>query len=83
MTTTAKPATCIYTVDQQVEVLCHDFSQPGFPQVWTRGVVVSVEPIGDAGHWNVNVQVGPTAWKPQIVGRRGGNRNIRPAGGTA
>lgn len=74
----ARPArACRYTVGQAVEVYRCDFSQRPAPLTWMRGVVTEVTPR-DAKLWDVQVRVGE-GWAPQIVGSRGGNKNIRPA----
>lgn len=71
-----------YREGQEVEVFVTDFQTPGFPRVWKRGTVDRIEPIGD-GLTQVFVRRtipgnDHPAWECPIVGKRGGNRNIRP-----
>lgn len=72
-----------YTEGQEVEVMVTDFETPGFPRVWARGTVDRTEAIGDKGLTQVFVRreveghKNPS-WESPIVGKRNGNRNIRP-----
>lgn len=70
-----KPAP--YTTGQTVEVRAHDFKTPGFPIVWHPATVTNVE-AREGGMWDVQVHADKGTWHPQIVGKRGGNSNIRP-----
>jgi hypothetical protein len=72
-----------YEEGQEVEVFDTDFETPGFPRVWMRGTVDRTESMGDNGLTQVFVKRTVAGhenpvWSPQIVGKRGGNRNIRP-----
>ena len=69
---------CRYHPDQQVEVRITDFDTPGFPQVWTPATVTEVSARQD-GLYDVQVRADRGSWHPQIVGKRGGNSNLRPA----
>lgn len=66
-----------YTTGQPVEVLATDFNTPGFPQAWFPGTVTIVE-ARDGGLWDVQVRAENGTWHPQIIGKCGGNRRIRP-----
>lgn len=71
------PQTPRYAVGQLVEILEYDFTIPGFPRTWQRGVVLEIEPVENTKLINVMVRVSDGSYSPQIVGPRGGNRNIR------
>lgn len=66
-----------YTEGQRVETRGIDFDTPGFPEVWMPGTVDRVENWDD-GKSQVFVQRDRGGWSPQIIGKRGGNKNIRP-----
>lgn len=75
---TAAATTSRYSLGQPVEVLKHDFETPGFPIVWTAGTVTTVE-VDDKGMTSLMVVTVDGRFSPQIVGKRGGNRNLRAA----
>ena len=74
MNTKTKPSP--YTTGQRVEVLCHDFTRRDYPRVWLPATVTAVEPR-DGGLWDVMVKTDTGQLQPQIVGKRGGNKNVR------
>ena len=78
MTTTqnTKTATARYAINQVVEVQAFDFEIAGFPMVWMRGTVTEVTPL-DGGLWDIMIVVDGRNFQPQIVGKRGGNKQIR------
>ena len=76
MTTTQLTITR-YTIGQSVEVFVTDFDTPGFPTVWKLGTVTEVAPL-NGGLSDVMVNWSGK-FSPQIVGKRGGNKNIRVA----
>jgi hypothetical protein len=69
------------TIGQTVEVEVTDFTPAGFaaglPKVWVRGVITSVNPIGDKGHMDVMIRTEDGGYQPRIVGKRGGNKTFR------
>ena len=72
-----------YSVGQEVEVFEPDFDTPGFPMVWRRGTVDRIEKVGKDNLDQVFVRSTVAGhehpvWSPQVIGKRGGNRNIRP-----
>ena len=78
MTTTqnTKTATARYSINQVVEVAATDFEIAGFPSVWMRGTVTEVTPL-DGGLWDIMVVTAAGRFVPQIIGKRGGNKQIR------
>lgn len=75
MITTAR--TCRYSPGQAVEVLHRNFAKPGHPQEWTTGYVEWTElQNADRGIWHVHVRTGARRWSQQLVGPRGGNKEI-------
>lgn len=71
-------ATPPYAIGQHVEVLTHNFSKPGMPKEWKHGVVTEVTPQ-DNGRHDVMVTTDDGIRHPQIVGVRGGGKNLRAA----
>ncbi|MBM0205765.1 hypothetical protein JNW90_33430 [Micromonospora sp. STR1s_5] len=69
---------CRYAPGQRVEVLATNFDKPGFPREWTPATVDSVE-LREDGKWDVQVTAANGTAHPQIVGKRGGNKNLREA----
>jgi hypothetical protein len=72
-----------YEDGQEVEVFVTDFETPGFPRVWARGTVDRTQSMGDNGLTQVFVKRTVAGrknpvWESPIIGKRGGNRNIRP-----
>lgn len=76
--TTTKPRTCKYQLGQAVEVEVVDFSTPGMPRVWVAGTVSATRVLNEArGLWDLTVLRVDGALSMQVVGPRGGNKNIR------
>lgn len=65
-----------FSADQRVEVFVHDFATAGFPRVWKPATVTSVDRRED-GKFDVSITRDDGAYAHQIVGVRGGNRNVR------
>lgn len=86
MTNTTAPAKTLsrYTVGQAVEVLITDFSTPGYPEVWTAGVVRDVVPNGRLFDLGISIpsqicRDGSALVQRELVNARGANRKVRPA----
>ena len=67
-----------YAAGHRVEVLRYTFEKAGMPQEWYAGTVGEVEPIGGKGVVDVLVLCDDGTISRQLVGPRGGNKNIRP-----
>jgi hypothetical protein len=65
-----------FSPQQRVEVLASDFNTPGFPKVWFAATVTAVERRED-GKFDVSITREDGVYAHQIVGTRGGNRNVR------
>ena len=65
-----------FSPQQRVEVFVTDFNTPGFPKMWTAATVTAVERRED-GKFDVSITRDDGAYAHQIVGTRGGNRNVR------
>jgi hypothetical protein len=65
-----------YFVGQSVEVFTADFTIPGFPSLWMAAIVTEVSRRDD-GKFDIMTRTPAGAFHPQIVGKRGGNRNLR------
>lgn len=78
MTAPKPPA---YAIGQRVEVQTYNFDKPGHPLEWFPGTVTRAEPIGDPtkGRWDLMVETDDGKRHPQVIGPRGGGKNIRTA----
>lgn len=65
-----------YTLGQSVQVRLHDFKAEGMPLGWVAGTVTAVE-AREGGFTDLMVTSVDGRFSPQIVGKRGGNKNIR------
>lgn len=70
-------AKCKYHEGQAVEVYATTFTGGQYFREWRPATVLGVE-ARDDGMFNVYIQAYDGAYHHQIVGRRGGNRILRP-----
>jgi hypothetical protein len=68
-----------YTAGQAVEVLAYDFTVAGFPQVWMPATITDIEVNPETGISYLSITRTDGAYAHQLVGKRGGNKNLRAA----
>lgn len=67
-----------YTEGQSVEVITIDFKAPGMPKYWAPATITAIE-VRDDGLSNLSIIRDDGTYAHQIVGKRGGGKNVRVA----
>jgi hypothetical protein len=67
-----------YHIEQRVEVEVTDFETPGFPLAWLPGIVRSVEWDEKVRLFVLNIAMDSGRSASLLVGRRGGQKALRP-----